>query len=156
MSTLLDTNILARLAQPDHPKHIPARDAVKLLLTRGEEVCIVPQNLYEFWVVATRPANQNGLGMSLDQAYAECVQIKRLFTLFRDERGILTEWEQLVMRHAVTGKTGHDARLVAAMHRHGLTHLLTFNAEHFARFPGITITNPEDVIRADRGMPKHG
>jgi predicted nucleic acid-binding protein len=150
VSTLLDTNILTCLAHPDHPRHIVARDAVRFLLERAEEVCVVPQNLYEFWVVATRPAAQNGLGMSLDQAQAECSQIKRLFTLFRDERGILGEWERLVAQHAVMGKTGHDARLVAAMHRHGLTHLLTFNAEHFARFPGITIATPEDVLQGAR------
>jgi hypothetical protein len=42
----------------------------------------------------------------------------------------------------VTGKSGHDARLVAAMVVHGLTHLLTFNTSHFARYSGITVLDP--------------
>lgn len=37
------------------------------------------------------------------------------------------------------GKNAHDARLVAAMVRHGLTHILTFNAQDFSRYRGITI-----------------
>src|SRR3954471_6267808 len=49
-------------------------------------------------------------------------------------------WEQLVTGTPVVGKNGHDARLVAAMTVHGLTHLLTFNAQDFRQFPGITVT----------------
>ncbi len=41
--------------------------------------------------------------------------------------------------HDVKGKTAHDARPVAAMRRHGLSRLLTFNASHFARFDGIAV-----------------
>jgi predicted nucleic acid-binding protein len=46
----------------------------------------------------------------------------------------------------VKGKTAHDARLVAAMRRHGVNRLLTFNASHFARFAGITVLTPEGVL----------
>lgn len=145
MSTLLDTNILTRLAQPDHAQHAAARNAVRLLLERGEQLCVVPQNLYEFWAVATRLAAENGLVLTIAEAEAELSQIKRLFTLYRDERGILPHWEQLVTIHKVKGKTSHDARLVAAMERHGLTQLLTFNIEHFARFARITVISPEQL-----------
>ena len=55
MSTLLDTNILTRCAQPTHPMCQPATDALTLLRQQGDELCLVPQNFYEFWVVATRP-----------------------------------------------------------------------------------------------------
>jgi len=146
VSTLLDTNILTRLAQPDHAQHLAARDAVRLLLERGEDLAIVPQNLYEFWVVATRPADANGLGMTVQQAQSELSQIKRVFRLSLDQRGILPRWEQLVVDHAVQGKTAHDARLVAAMARHDTTQLLTFNAGDFARFPHITVLTPESVL----------
>ncbi len=68
MSTLLDTNILTRSSQEDHPQFPVASRAVELLIARGERVCIVPQNLYEFWAVATRPAEYNGLGMTGEEA----------------------------------------------------------------------------------------
>ena len=53
MSVVLDTNILARAAQPAHPSHNQTLDALAVLKKQGEVLCIVPQNLYEFWVVAT-------------------------------------------------------------------------------------------------------
>jgi predicted nucleic acid-binding protein len=39
----------------------------------------------------------------------------------------------------------YDTRLVASMHVHGITHLLTFNVSDFARFPGITAAHPQDI-----------
>jgi predicted nucleic acid-binding protein len=147
VSTLLDTNILTRLAQPHHPQHTRARDAVRKLLEGNRELFVVPQNLYEFWVVATRPAADNGLGMPADEARSELSQIKRLFVLLLDERGIFPEWEQLIAAHEIKGKTAHDARLVAAMRRHSLRSLLTFNAGHFSRFPDIEVITPEKVLQ---------
>jgi hypothetical protein len=48
----------------------------------------------------------------------------------------------LVADKAVLGKKAHDARLVAAMLRHGVTHLLSFNAPDFARFQEVTAVDP--------------
>jgi hypothetical protein len=45
----------------------------------------------------------------------------------------------------------HDARLVAAMIVHGVTHLLTFNGADFARYSGIRITDP--TIAAQQAVP---
>lgn len=47
--------------------------------------------------------------------------------------------------HSVVGVKVHDARLVAAMHVHGLTHLLTLDDQDFARYPGVTVVHPHDV-----------
>ena len=71
MTILLDTNILTRAAQPHHPMHQPAVDAVATLRQRGEALYLAPQNLYEFWVVATRPPGENGLGWDVVQAQSE-------------------------------------------------------------------------------------
>jgi len=74
MSVALDTNILTRAAQPAHPSHNQTLDALAVLKRQGEDLCIVPQNLYEFWVVATRPVAANGLAMSI-------ARLKRNFLL---------------------------------------------------------------------------
>jgi predicted nucleic acid-binding protein len=145
MRVLLDSNILLRLSQPDHPHHGLALVSLDLLRHRGSSLHIVPQNLYEYWVVATRSKAENGLGFSPEQATKELSQIRELFALLRDERTIYAHWQQLVSQHAVRGKQAHDARLVAAMQRHGLTHLLTFNASDFERYPAIHVINPNDV-----------
>lgn len=146
MSTLLDTNILGRAAQPGHSMQHLALGAMAELRRQGETLCVVPQSIYEFWVVCTRPTAQNGLGMSPAEAQAEISGIKSLFTILGDTPAILPQWEQLVIQHQVRGKNAHDARLVAAMLVHGLGRILTFNVGDFQRYPSLTILEPQKVV----------
>lgn len=148
MRILVDTNILLRSAQPAHFHHPAAVRAIEVLRAQDKELCLVPQVVYEFWVVATRPRGENGLGLATALARGEVERIKRLFTLFRDERAILPLWENLVRDHDVKGRNAHDARLVAAMTRHGVSHIVTFNAPDFVRYPNITVFSPEQVVHA--------
>src|SRR5436305_6342731 len=149
MSTLGDTNILLRGAQPSHPMHASAVAAVNLLAQSGEQLCLVPQNLYEFWAVATRPVAANGLGLSVAEAAAEIVRIKQIFVILDDVAAIRPEWERLLIQYSVVGKSAHDARLVAAMTTHGIGRILTFNSSDFQRYPGITVVTPDDVLQAN-------
>src|SRR4051794_24023040 len=62
---LVDTNVPLRLAQVGHPHYQPALDALATLATRDKEhFAIAPQSLYEMYVVMTRPAAQNGMGLT--------------------------------------------------------------------------------------------
>lgn len=142
MRVLLDTNILCRLAEKGHPQHAAADKAVDKLAVEAHELCLVPQVIYEYWVVVTRPASGKGLGMTTKAAGKAIEMWLDLFTLLRDERGIFPNWHELVLRYEVQGKNAHDARIVAAMRRHGLTHLLTFNTADFNRYSGIELLDP--------------
>ena len=143
---LLDSNVLLRLANARHPHHIVARKAIRILLRRPEKPIIVPQNLYEFWSVATRPIGQipstNGLGLSVERADFWLDYWLRTFFLLEDRSEIRVEWRVLVRTLAIRGGKSHDARLVAAMQAHNITELLTFNIQDFKRFPNITIMDP--------------
>lgn len=143
---LLDTNLLIRLANPKDVAYPAAVAAVNVLKAAGEQLRTVPQNLYEFWVAATRPAANNGLGFTTVACDAELTNLEALFPLLPDQPGLLAEWKTLVVAHDCKGKIAHDARLVAAMRTHGVTRLLTFNGADFARFPGITVLDPVAVI----------
>jgi predicted nucleic acid-binding protein len=72
-------------------------------------------------------------------------RLKALFPLFPETPAVYPEWERLVTTHQVAGKNAHDARLVAAMTVHGITHILTFNTGDFARYPGIIVLDPNTV-----------
>ncbi|MFB2892837.1 type II toxin-antitoxin system VapC family toxin [Aerosakkonemataceae cyanobacterium BLCC-F50] len=148
MSYLLDTNILLRSLEPSHPMFAIATTATSILLNRGEELYIAPQNLIEFWNVCTRPKDKNGLGYSVAETKAEVEKLKAIFPLLPDTSAIYTEWERLVSTYEVKGVNVHDARLVAAMLVHGLTHILTFNVEDFRRYAEITPVNPGDVTNS--------
>jgi predicted nucleic acid-binding protein len=119
--------------------------AFEILPRRGRELHIVPQNLTELWVVATRPASQNGLGLSTAEAAIELMRLKSMFPVLPDPPGIYPVWESLVIQYRVAGKPAHDARLVAAMLVHGLTTILTFDRTGFSRYAGIEVLNPADA-----------
>ena len=146
---LLDTNLLTRMTRAQDPRSGVARAAIQTLLGRRERLIVVPQNLYEFWAVATRPpgpppAGRNGLGMTAAQAGHWLRFFRRRFTLLPDREELSRLWQELVERHVVTGFRGHDVRLVAAMQSYGITRLLTFNATDFRTF-GVVILDPAAV-----------
>lgn len=134
MNVLLDTNILTRWINPEDKQHTEAVESLRKLRIAGHVPTLVPQNLYELWVVATRPINANGLGLSPNAVSVELDRLKApLFHLLQDERMILSRWREIVSTYQVSGKPAHDARLVAAMLQHGFSCLITFNSADFAQ-----------------------
>ena len=75
MAHLLDTNVLARLANTADARHAVAAQAVLELHRRGEVLHITAQNLVEFRSLATRPAAVNGLGLSAVEAEAKAAAL---------------------------------------------------------------------------------
>ena len=147
MATILaDTNILLRLGDPNSPLHQLVNHAVNQLKTMGDIICIVPQNLYEFYTVATRPSSaRGGLGLTPEQAEIEINRLQALFNFLPDTADVFTEWLSLVSRYSVSGVQAHDARLVAAMRVHSLPSLLTFNVADFTRYDQIDVLDPATI-----------
>lgn len=154
MNILLDTKILTRWVNPKDPGHPKVRIALRKLRAGGHSPTLVPQCLYELWAVATRPVEVNGMGLSVEDALTKLQIAKRMFQVLRDERAILPRWLELVETYQVTGKPSHDARLVAAMLRHGLTHLLTFNTQDFRRYEEIVAIHPDQLIADASTLPE--
>lgn len=147
MKVLIDTNLLTRLAITSDPQHAMAVQAILKLDEADCEICLIPQVLYEYWSVATRPVEVNGLGMSPVAAGESIRDLIDTYDLHRDEERMFDLWLQLAITHAVKGKNGHDTRIVAAMQCHGLTNLVTFNVSDFARFASIiNVYSPADVV----------
>ena len=142
---LLDTNVLLRFANNSDPRHAVATRALDLLRAVGETLCILPQNLYEFWVAATRPSPVHGLGFTVAETTGLLAAFKIELTLLPDPPNLYDEWESLVTTHCIQGKPAHDARLVAGMRVHGVSRILTFNVADFARFPRLTVIDPATV-----------
>lgn len=145
-SYLVDTNLLLRAYQHTSPSRMQATNAVRKLLADNEQVYITAQNLVEFWAVATRPVAANGFGWSTGQVATQIEMIVKQFRMIEDSPDIFTHWWQLVTSQRVSGKRTHDARLVAVMLAHGITHLLTFNIQDFKIFTGIVLVHPDDVV----------
>jgi len=146
VSFAVDTNVLLRSIDDEHVAQPIAKNALFALRDRGEILSIFPQNLIEFWAVATRSVTNNGLGLSIASPEEDIASLKTLFALLPDTPKIFSEWERIVLQYRVSGKQAHDARLVAAMRVHKLTHLLTFNTGDFKRFTAITAVTPQTVL----------
>lgn len=154
MNVLLDTNILTRWVNTIDSQHAVVCESLRRLRLAGHVCVLVPQNIFEFWAVSTRPIPANGLGKSIEESVVEVTRLAPpLFKLLLDDRGILSEWRMLVEKYRVQGKTTHDARLVAAMLRHGVSHLLTFNVTDFARYTEITAVHPDEVLSGQALIP---
>lgn len=108
MSVLLDTNLLLRLAQVTSPQHADAKSAILALDDAELDLCLVPQVIYEFWVVATRPMEANGLGMDVKIAAVSIQEMLSDYRLLKDEPEIFDDWLSLVTNYEVKGKTAHD------------------------------------------------
>ncbi len=134
MSYLLDTNILLRIVDSNHPMNADAVEAIDSLRTSDTPLFIATQNLIELWNVCTRPLEKNGLGLTLTRTKTEVEKLKNLFVLLPDTSEIYEEWERLVTRYEVRGVNVHDTRLVALMLIHRVSHILTFNVKDFRRF----------------------
>jgi predicted nucleic acid-binding protein len=149
MAHLLDTSILARLANTADPFYAVAGHAVLELHRRGEVLHLTAQNLIEFRNLATRPKAVNGLGLSPVVAEAKATIFEGTFPLLAETPDIYPAWKALVGALGVVGKQVHDARLLAVCHVHTVTHLLTFNVAHFARMggfgPGVVVVDASTV-----------
>jgi predicted nucleic acid-binding protein len=142
MNILIDTNVLLRMSEPLHTQYQLALDATDRLGKQGHTLCLVPQNFYEFWVASTRPLAQNGRGKTPDEVMAEFSFFETHFAVFSDTQAVFDEWKRLMAAYKVIGKPSHDARFVAAMIAHGITHILTFNDQDFRRYTAITALSP--------------
>lgn len=147
MIYLADTNVLLRFLHRTDPRHSIVRAAVRKLRTNGHQLQATPQNFTEFWNVTTRPSERNGFGLTPLETDTLVRIAERLFPLLPDSPAIYPEWRRLVVDFSVSGVQVHDARLVAAMLVHNVTHILTLNTQDFSRYApeGIVAVDPKSI-----------
>ena len=140
---LVDTSIWGRVAVKLDPLHEPAIKALQWVI-RHDQPAVAAQSLYEFWVVATRPIKQNGLGWLPLRAASWVQACRRSCKFLPDDPRLFDVWATLVATHATKGKPAHDARLVAYMNVYAISSILTFNTGDFTRY-GITVLDPQTM-----------
>ena len=148
---LIDTNILVRLADISDPQYTLTHQSVISLRREGHRLCITPQLLVEFRIVATRPLLSNGLGLSNAQVNLMTVKIEATFKMLDESPAIYKAWKLLVDVGNVVGTQVHDARLVAVCQVYGISRILTFNIGHFKRLAqfveGLEVVDPRMVFK---------
>jgi predicted nucleic acid-binding protein len=144
MRILLDSNILIRWLESGDSLQPLVDRAVDSLIRSGAFPCYTSQNLGEFWNVLTRPLDRNGFGLTPLEADRRTRMIENQIPILPDDPRVHLVWRGLLVSHAISGVQVHDARLVAAMHVHGVKRILTFDTRDFARFTDIEAIHPAD------------
>ena len=143
---LLDTNIFLRGVDENSHKQAVVRDAIRILLEGGHTCYICSQVLSEFWVVATRPVSENGLGWRNEQIEAEVKRLLQTFPVAIETSEAIRRWLDLMITHQVRGKRAHDIKLLGIMQANGISHLVTLNPRDFPAIEGITIVDPAHLL----------
>jgi predicted nucleic acid-binding protein len=153
MLVAVDSGILLRILHRSDPQHSAVLAALRLLRRRGDTLVMAPQNAAEFWNVSTRPATaRGGLGLDLQETQRRLRILERLIQVLSEGPTTYSLWKQLVTHHGVKGVQVHDARIVAWMQTHGISHLLTLNPTDFARYQTITALTPQQLLGTPGGL----
>lgn len=140
LTILVDNGVLLRAFDQSSPVQKTIFRALRKYWNQGDRFVTSHQN------VATRPASaRGGFGLSVDETLKRVATIEKLGMVVPFTNACYSEWRRLLIAHAITGVSVHDARLVATMKTHGIQHLLTLNDSDFQRYSGITVLTPDSV-----------
>jgi predicted nucleic acid-binding protein len=131
---MLDTNVLLAATDKGRAEH---RDALTILnewAAGDTTLCTSGQILREYLAVATRPAEQNGLGLEPADAVSNMRAIRERAAFLAEDATVADRLQGLLTDVECIGKQVHDANVIATMLAHGVGMVVTMNVEDFARF----------------------
>jgi predicted nucleic acid-binding protein len=144
MVYLLDTGVLLRLFDRSDPNCPIIRRAIWDRRKAGDRFVVSVQNIAEFWNVSTRPASsRGGYGLTVTKAEQRLRVLERACVVVPDSQNLYPVWRRLITSRSVMGAKVHDARIVAWMMTHAISHIVTLNVPDFARYPEIDAVTPE-------------
>jgi predicted nucleic acid-binding protein len=131
---VLDTNVLLAATDEARQEHEHAVAAINLWPASGLVLYTSGQIMREYLAVATRPVDQNGLGMARPDAVANVRALRARLNLLAEDIKVSDRLLELLETIECAGKQIHDANVVATMLVHGIDTVVTVNVNDFARF----------------------
>lgn len=133
-AVLVDTNVLLSATAPLRPLHQAALRVLNDWPNQGFSLVASSQVLREYLVVATRPAEANGLGLSVQDALANLAAFQSRMRVLVESEAAWPRLRGLISTYGCQGKQIHDANVVAVALTAGVVKLVTANVDHFVRF----------------------
>jgi predicted nucleic acid-binding protein len=131
---MLDTNVLLAATDEGRAEHEQALEIVNDWPSRGTTLYTSGQIMREYLAVATRPAEENGLGLKLADALANVRALRERTSLLTEDGKVADRLLALLDGIECGGKQVHDANVVATMLVHGIDAVVTINLDDFTRF----------------------
>jgi len=133
----VDTNVLLIATDQSRANHVDALAFLEAGVKGGQRLFASGQILREYLVVATRPVEANGLGLTSAKALANVQEFQSCIQRLDENNDVIGQLLSLVKAYRLKGKRIHDANIVATMKAHGLVRLRTNNPGDFTSFEGI-------------------
>ncbi len=140
-SLLVDTNILLTATSPSRRLHRQALEVLDEWPSRVR-LCTSGQILREYLVVATRPEEDNGLGLEQEEALANVRAFLERMRFLDEGRAVHERLRGILLEVDCAGKQIHDANVVATAQSHAVGSVLTQNADDFRRFAHLVEVVP--------------
>ena len=145
-SLFVDTNVLLTATDDSRQLHLQAMQLLGASVNQDLRLAASGQVVREYLVVATRPIDVNGLGLSVQDAEANVNEFLRYINLYDETEAVSMRLRQLAITHDLRGKRLHDANIVATMAVYGISTLLTQNGNDSLPFSDIAIMTIPDII----------
>jgi predicted nucleic acid-binding protein len=131
---MLDTNILLTATDEGRAGHEQALAVINGWPAQGATLYTSGQIIREYLGVATRPAAQNGLGLTVSEALDNARAFRSRMLLLAEDAKVASQLTELLEETKSGGRQVHDANVVATMLVHGVDAVVTVNTGDFARF----------------------
>jgi predicted nucleic acid-binding protein len=134
---VIDTNVLLAATDEGRREHARCVAALDSWPAAGTTLYTSGQILREYLVVATRPAEQNGLGLSPSDALTNSATLRKRLQMLDEDRRVADRLADLLSTVECAGKQIHDANMVATALVHGIGAIATLNTDDFDRFRAV-------------------
>jgi predicted nucleic acid-binding protein len=131
---MLDTNVLLAATDEGRAEHRSALTIMNEWAAGDTTLCTSGQILREYFAVATRPTELNGLGVKPADAVSNIRAIRERTAFLSEDARVADRLRGLLADVKCKGKQVHDANVIATMLAHGVGTVVTMNVEDFACF----------------------
>ncbi|MCA9778798.1 MAG: PIN domain-containing protein [Candidatus Eremiobacteraeota bacterium] len=141
----VDTNIFVAVTDRSRSSHSAAIRLFNEMPGTGAHLAWSGQVVREYLVVATRPRERNGLGLSTELALKNVDLLSKRLVLIDESTQTNLILKSLVAKHSLSGKRIHDANIAATMVAGGLTHLISDDTTDYRVFSAIQTFSTADL-----------
>lgn len=152
---LVDTSVLLEATDEGRPLHARALALFQHALEDGLDLFVGTQVAREYLVVATRPIENNGLGMGPANAIANIAAFRKRASLVAESvraSEVFVEW---AIRFHIRGKKLHDLQILATAAVAGMDALITANERDFPKTSPLAVIPLSKFARDAPAAPKH-
>ncbi|MEX1049463.1 MAG: PIN domain-containing protein [Akkermansiaceae bacterium] len=135
----VDTNVLLEATDEGRRLHALALGLFRNASSDGVELFLGTQVLREYLVVATRPIENNGLGMTTDLALDNIARLQKRVSLVAETLQAGELFIKWAGKYQIHGKRLHDLQILATAAVAGMHALITANDKDYPKSSPLTI-----------------